>query len=169
MTIIPFQRSHPDGDTLYSHDYPHVDHQCILISPTPPHNKAADEKTMRAPPPHHKLPSLIICPIGFNNLMPEGCRTPWCFFPHPSTSLSITFGAPLLEALVHTTLGLGLSVHRSWHDDGSDGGYVKRGAVVEVETWIVVTELMQHAVEVLGQQVSRDFFTGPPYQHQQRI
>ena len=57
----------------------------------------------------------------------------------------------------------------SWRDDGGDGGYVERRAVVEAETRIVVTKLMQHAVEVLDRQVSGDLLTGPPYQHQQRI
>jgi len=94
------------------------------------------------------------------------------FLPSPRCqpeALSVTFGAPLPEASVRATLGLGSSVRGSWRDDGSDGGYVKRGAVVEVETRIVVTVLVQHAVEVLGLHVSGDLLTGPPYQHQQRI
>ena len=73
-----------------------------------------------------------------------------------------------------TTLGMGSSVHSSWHDgDGhgngngnGNGGYVKGGAMAEVETQIAVMELVQCAVEVLGWQVSGDLLTGPPYQHQ---
>ena len=49
------------------------------------------------------------------------------------------------------------------------GGYVKRGVMAEVEMQIMVTELVQHVVEVLGWQVFGDLLTGPPYQHQQRI
>ena len=62
---------------------------------------------------------------------------------------------------------MGSGVRGSWRDDGSNGGYVKRGAVAEVETRIAVMELVQRAVEVLGRQVSGDLLTGPPYQ--QRI
>jgi len=101
--------------------------------------------------------------------MPEGRRAPWRFFPRPGASLSVSFGAPLPEASVRATLGLGSSVRGSWRDDGSDGGYVKRGAVAEVETRIAVTEFVQRAVEVLGRQVSGNLLTEPPYQHQQRI
>ena len=61
-------------------------------------------------------------PIGFDKLMPEGRCVPWRFFPHPSASLSVTFGAPLPEALGCATLGLGSSVRRSWRDDGGEGG-----------------------------------------------
>ena len=56
---------------------------------------------------------------------------------------------------------MGLGVRDSWRDDGSDGGYVKRGAVAEVEMRIAVTELVQRAVEVLGRQVSGNLLTGP--------
>jgi len=97
------------------------------------------------------------------------CNKPWRFFPRPGASLSVTFSAPLPEASVRATLGMGSGMHGSWRDDGSDRGYVKRGAVVEIETWIAITELMQHSVEVLGWQVSGDLLTQPPYQHQQRI
>ena len=62
---------------------------------------------------------------------------------------------------------MGSNVGRSWRDDDCGGGYVKRGAVAEVEMRIAVTELVQRAVEVLGQQVSGDLLTGLPYQ--QRI
>ena len=79
----------------------------------------------------------------------------------------MTFDTPLPEALVRAALGMGSGVCGSWRDDGSNGGYIKRGVVAEVETWIAVMELMQHAVEVLSQQVSGDLLTGPPYQ--QRI
>jgi len=70
---------------------------------------------------------------------------------------------------VRATLGMGSSMRRSWRDDDCDGGYVKRGAVAEVEMRIAVTGLVQRSVEVLGRQVSGDLLTGPPYQHQQRI
>ena len=70
---------------------------------------------------------------------------------------------------MRATLGLRSSVRGSWRDGDSDGGYVKRGVVPEVETRIAVTELVQRAVEVLGRQVSGDLLTGPPHQHQQRI
>jgi len=96
--------------------------------------------------------------------MPEGRRAPWRFFPRPGASLSVTFGAPLLEASVRATLEMASSVRESWRDDGGDGRYVKRGAVAEVETRIAVTELVQRAVEVLGRQVSGNLLTGPPYQ-----
>ena len=101
--------------------------------------------------------------------MPEGRRAPWRLFPRPGASLSVTFGAPLPEASVRATLGMGSGVRGSWRDDGSDRGYVKRGAVVEIETRIAITELVQRSVEVLGRQVSGDLLTGLPYQHQQRI
>ena len=104
-------------------------------------------------PPHHKVPSPINWPIGFDKLIPEGRRAPWRFFPCPGASLSVTFGAPLPETPVRATLGMG-SV---------------RWAVADVETRIAVTELVQRAVEVLGRQVSGDLLTGPPYQHQLRI
>jgi len=99
--------------------------------------------------------------------MPEGRRAPWRFFPRPGTSLSVTFDAPLPEVSVRTTLGMGSNVRRSWRDDDCGGGYVKRGAVAEVEMRIAVTELVQRAVGVLGRRVSGDLLTGPPYQ--QRI
>ena len=79
----------------------------------------------------------------------------------------MTFDAPLPEVSVHTILEMGSNVHRSWHDDNCSGGYIKSGAVAEVEMWIAVTELMQRTVELLGWQVSGDLLTGPPYQ--QRI
>ena len=122
-------------------------------------------------PPHHNLPSPINWPIGFDKLIPEGRRAPWRFFPRSGASLSVTFGAPLPEALVRATLGMGSSMRGSWRDGDGDGGYAKGGAMAEVETRIAVTELVQRAVEVLGRQVSRDLLTGPPYQHQhqQRI
>jgi len=101
--------------------------------------------------------------------MPEGRRAPWRFFPRRGVSLSVTFGAPLPEASVRTTLGMGSGVRDSWRDDGSDEGYVKGGAVAEVEMRIAVTELVQRAVEVLGRQVSGNLLTGPPYQHRRRI
>ena len=100
--------------------------------------------------------------------MPEGRRAPWRFFPRPGASLSVTFGAPLPEASVHATLGMGSSVGEEG-EGKHKGGYVKREAAAEVETRIAVTELVQRAVEVLGREVSGDLLTGPPYQHQQRI
>ena len=123
-------------------------------APTPPQTPFANQR-----------------PIGFDKLMPEGRRAPWRFFPRPGASLSVTFGAPLPEASVRATLGMGMgsSVRGSWRGDGGDGGYVRRWAVAEVETRIAVTELVQRAVEVLSRQVSGDLLTGPPYQHQLRI
>jgi len=119
-----------------------------------------------------RIPTIIPMWItGFDKLMPEGRRAPWRFFPRPGASLSVTFGAPLSEASVRATLGMGSGVRVSWRDgDGDgDGGYVKAGAVAEAETRIAVTELVQRAVEVLGWQVSGNLLTGPPYQHQQRM
>ena len=70
---------------------------------------------------------------------------------------------------MRATLGMGTSLRGSWRDDDDDGGYIKGGAVAEVEKRIAVTELVQRSVEVLGRQVSGNLLTGPPYQHQQRI
>jgi len=98
--------------------------------------------------------------------MPEGRRAPWRFFPRPGASLSVTFGAPLPEASLRATLGMGMGSSVGEEGEGKhQEGYVKR----EVETRIAVTELVQRAVEVLGREVSGDLLTGPPYQHQQRI
>jgi len=44
MTIVPLQWLHTDGDTLHSHDHPHVDHWYVLIFPIFLHNKAANKK-----------------------------------------------------------------------------------------------------------------------------
>jgi len=75
-----------------------------------------------------RIPTIIPMWItGFDKLMPEGRRAPWRFFPRPGASLGIRFGAPLPEASVLATLGLGSGVRGSWRDDAGDGGYVKEG------------------------------------------
>jgi hypothetical protein len=59
-----------------------------------------------------------------------------------------------------------------WCDDGegkeqeqSTGMPVKMDAEAEVKVRIALTELMQHAMEVLGRQVSGDSLTGLPHHH----
>ena len=96
-------------------------------APTPPQTPFADQR-----------------PIGFDKLMPEGHRAPWRFFPSPSASLSVTFGAPLPEASVPVTPGMGSSVRGSRRDDDdgdgrNQGGYFEREAMAEIETRIAIT------------------------------
>jgi hypothetical protein len=57
-------------------------------------------------------------------------------------------------------------------DDGEDkeqeqstGMPIKMDAEAEVKVWIALTELMQHAVEVLGRHVSGDSLTGLPHHY----
>jgi monolysocardiolipin acyltransferase len=103
--------------------------------------------------------------------MPEGRRAPWKFFPRQGARLSVTFGAPLSPAVVRATMASASGMApASWCDDGegkeqSAGMPVKMGAEAEVRVRIALTELMQHAVEVLGRQVSGDSLTGLPHHH----
>ena len=60
-----------------------------------------------------------------------------------------------------------------WRDDGegkeqSIGMWAKMDAQAEVKARIALTELMQHAVEVLGREVSGDSLTGLPHHHHHR-
>ena len=103
--------------------------------------------------------------------MPEGRRAPWKFFPRPGARLTVTFGEPLSPAVVRATMASASGVAPApWCDDGevtgqSTGMPAKMGAEAEVKVRIALTELMQHAVEVLGRQVSGDLLTGFPHGH----
>ena len=107
--------------------------------------------------------------------MPEGRRVPWKFLPRPDARLSVTFGAPLSPAVVRATMASASGMAPApWCGDGegekeqSTGMPVKMDAEAEVKVRIALTELMQHAVEVLGVQVSGDSLTGLPYHHRDR-
>ena len=101
--------------------------------------------------------------------MPEGRRAPWKFLPRQGARLSVTFGAPLSPAVVRATMALASGMALApWHDDGegkewSTGMPVEMDAEAEVKVRIALTELMQHAVEDLGRQVSGDSLTGLPH------
>jgi monolysocardiolipin acyltransferase len=104
--------------------------------------------------------------------MPEGRRAPWKFLPRPSARLRVTFGAPLSPAVVRATMAsASVMAQAPWYDDGEGGKEqsigmpVKLDAEAEVKVRIALTELMQHAVEVLGRQVSGDSLTGLPHHH----
>jgi len=126
----------------------------------------------------HRLPTIIPMWItGFDKLMPEGRRAPWKFIPRQDARLSVTFGPPLSPAVVRATMtsasGI-VPVPAPWPgcDDGEDkeqeqstGMPIKMDAEAEVKVWIALTELMQHAVEVLGRHVSGDSLTGLPHHH----
>ena len=107
--------------------------------------------------------------------MPEGRRAPWKFLPRQGARLSKTFGAPFSPVLVRATMasasgmasepeplcGDGEGKERST----STGMSVKIDPGAEVKVRIALTELMQHAVEALGRQVSGDLLTGLPNHH----
>jgi monolysocardiolipin acyltransferase len=103
--------------------------------------------------------------------MPEGRRAPWKFLPRHGARLSVTFGAPLSPAIVRATMASASGMSPApWRDDGggteeSTGMPVKMDAEAEVKVRIALTELMQHAVEDLGRQVSGDSLTGLPHDH----
>lgn len=107
--------------------------------------------------------------------MPEGRRVPWKFLPRQGARLSVTFGAPLLPTVVRATMasasGIAPAPAPSCGDgegkerSTSTGMLVKMGAEAEVMVRIALTELMQHAVEALGRQVSGDLLTGLPNHH----
>jgi monolysocardiolipin acyltransferase len=107
--------------------------------------------------------------------MPEGRRAPWKFLPRQGARLSVTFGAPLLPAVVRATMASASGMAPAPAprcDDGegeeqpeSTGMPVKMDAEAEVKVRIALTELMQRAVEVLGRQVSGDSLTGWPHDH----
>ena len=106
--------------------------------------------------------------------MPEGRRAPWKFLPLPGARLSVTFGAPLSHAVVRATMASASGMAQApWYDDGegkeqSIGTPVKLDPEAEVKVRIALTELMQHAVEVLGRQVSGDSLTELPHHHHHR-
>jgi hypothetical protein len=146
--------------------------------PAPAHNEALTKSDASHPhphpSPHPETCSLPQRPTGFDTLMPEGRRAPWKFFPRPGARLSVTFGAPLPTAAVGAALGMGqrVDVRGLWNDGGGClyGKHQRTQAKGdgEVEARIVLTELMQRAVEGLGRQVSGDLLTGLPHQQQQR-
>ena len=122
----------------HSHNHPNVDHRFVLISPIFPHNEAANRKMTHAPTP----PQTLFAdqrPIGFDKLVPEGRRAPWRFFPRPGASLSVTSGAPLPEASVSATVGMGRACPGHGVMTMAMEGTSKERAVAEVETWIAVT------------------------------
>jgi len=108
--------------------------------------------------------------------MQEGRRAPWKFLPRPGARLTVTFGAPLSPAVVRATMASASGMTPApapWCDAGegreqSTGMPVKMDAEAEVKVSIALTELMQHAVEVLGRQVSGDLLTGLPHHHDHR-
>ncbi len=110
--------------------------------------------------------------------MPGGRRAPCKFLPRQGARLSVTFGAPLSPAVVHATMvsasASGMApapAPAPWCDDGEGkeqstaGMPVKMDAEKEIKVRIALTELMQHAVEILGRQVSGDSLTGLPHDH----
>ena len=95
--------------------------------------------------------------------MPEGRRAPWKYLPRPGAHLSVTFGAPLPHATVRAALGT--YAGRRWAQHRHRGEEVPaREAQAEAEVRIALTDLVQRAVEALGQQVSGDMLTGLPPQ-----
>ncbi|KAI9461407.1 acyltransferase-domain-containing protein [Russula earlei] len=96
---------------------------------------------METPRPPTIIPMWL---TGFDDLMPEGRRSPWKYLPHPGVRLSVTFGAPIPPAAVHATLG------------------EQEKKRVDVETRMALTDLVQRAVEDLGRKVSGDLLIGPP-------
>ncbi|KAI0266313.1 hypothetical protein BGY98DRAFT_1085217 [Russula aff. rugulosa BPL654] len=128
----------------------------------------------------HRLPTIIPMRITGTSIshdppMPEGRRAPWKFLPLPGARLSVTFGAPLSPVVVRATMASvsGLAP-APWCDNGAGGKEQSTGmpvnmdAEAEVKVRIALTELMRHAVEVLGRQVSGDSLTGLPHHHHHR-
>lgn len=91
--------------------------------------------------------------------MPEGRHAPWKYLPRPGARLSVTFGMPVSPAAVYSALG---TMTR-------DQVVPRAAAEAEVEAQrrkdrdvrIALTDVVQHAVEALGRQVSGDLLTGP--------
>ena len=102
--------------------------------------------------------------------MPEGRRAPWKFPPRKDVRLSVSFGPPLSPAVVRATIASALAsvmAPAPCCDDGegneheqSSGMPVKMDAETEVKVRIAPTDLLQHAVEVPGRQISGDSLTG---------
>jgi hypothetical protein len=106
--------------------------------------------------------------------MPEGRRAPWKILPRQGARLSITFDPPLSPVVVCATIASATAsgtAPAQWCDDeeGKEQSTasmpVKMDAEAEVKVRIALTELMQHAMEVLGRQVSGDSLTGLPHHH----
>jgi len=55
--------------------------------------------------------------------------------PPPGVILSVTFGAPLPEASVRASLGMGPSVRGSWRDDDGDGEGKHQGGYFKERRW----------------------------------
>jgi monolysocardiolipin acyltransferase len=95
---------------------------------------------------------------GFDKLMPEGRQAPWKYLPRPGARLSVTFGTPVPPSAVRGALGIATREE------------VVSRVTAEVDmrqskdraARIAITEVLQHAVEALGRQVSGDRLTGPP-------
>ncbi|KAI0048162.1 acyltransferase-domain-containing protein [Auriscalpium vulgare] len=105
----------------------------------------------------------IVIPVwitGFEDLMPEGRKWPYKYFPRLGTKLSVTFGDPIppehvLSALKRET-PLPANTSGKWippglvrSDEGAEGEENRR---IRVK----VTAIIQRAVEALGRQVSGD-------------
>ena len=111
------------------------------------------------PSTSHLSPIRIHTQPGFDKLMPEGRHAPWKYLPRPGARLSVTFGTPVSPAAVYSALG---TMTR-------DQVVPRAAAEAEVEAQrrkdrdvrIALTDVVQHAVEALGRQVSGDLLTGP--------
>lgn len=105
---------------------------------------------------------------GFDQLMPEGRRFPYKYFPRPGAHLTITFGVPISpdkirKALeeshsdkVITELQRRGSLTHTLNNDGT-----KKPEDLEVtKIRMEITTIIQREVETLGQLVSGDSLTG---------
>jgi monolysocardiolipin acyltransferase len=113
---------------------------------------------------------------GFDQLMPEGRKAPFKFFPKPGARLSIAFAPPVSAEELRNILlkqdtpssDLSGSAAVSAKEPGSDSdlGAVEvnkgLGADLETQIRIVVTTYLHKAVEDLGRSVSGPSLGAPP-------
>ena len=119
---------------------------------------------METPRPPVIIPMWI---AGFDTLMPEGRRFPFNFMPRLGAKLSVTFGEPIppediISALQRRT-GIPANTSQSASSwvaktpiEQADPG-LRRDLATDAESRdirIVVTDVVQRAVETLGRQVS---------------
>ncbi|KAI0065174.1 acyltransferase-domain-containing protein [Artomyces pyxidatus] len=104
---------------------------------------------------------------GFENLMPEGRKTPYKYFPRLGAQLSVTFGDPIPPQDIVTALQRDSPVSKTLTDRGTGPLEASHGMNLGTEhekrlIRIKVTNLVQRAVEALGKQVSGNMLGKQP-------
>ncbi|TFK43269.1 acyltransferase-domain-containing protein [Crucibulum laeve] len=99
---------------------------------------------------------------GYNNLMPEGRKFPYKYFPRPGAQLSVTFGDPIPTEEIKKALGvLDINSDRDsgeklpgWLGDEANRLTETKGKTVDAaKIRSEVTAILQRAVESLGRSV----------------